>query len=273
MVLHRSTDSLSQELEVEQPMERKLSGRKKPSSKRSGSLAKIIVLIALAILTGVGLRHVGAGRVKAVAIWLDSHRSGGGIAIFCALCTLGVVVLIPGPLMAVISGALYGKVFGSLLVWVSCTFGQSITYFLGRFLLREWVVDWASRYMTKFQIIDTVIGKEGWKFVLLLRLSPLIPDSLLNYVLSATSINYLCYQWSSSLAILPWSVVFAYLGSIAQDVADAAEGEVHMTTRGMVSSVILSISSMCVLGWYTARVSRRALSEACDERNLTVHKV
>lgn len=222
-------------------------------------------MLACSVL--VAFLFVDRSKLQQIAMWLESHRSGPGIAIFFCLCIVGVVFVIPGPVMAVIAGALYGKFLGGFLVWTSGTIGQSATFLLGRFLLRDWVVDFASKHIAKFQIIDTVMGREGWKLVLLLRLSPLLPDSLLNYVLSVTSIQYIHYAWSSSLAILPWSIVFSYIGSLAHSVAEAAGGGVQISSKTMIIWVVLSLFFLLLMAWYTARLSKRALAQALEDKS------
>lgn len=260
MAPHRFTpESTSQDMEWP-------SLARRSATQGLGKFLRFLLLGSLAVSVALVFFFVDRQQLLDIATWLDSHRTGSGMAIFCSLCMLGVIFVIPGPVLAIISGALYGKVLGTILVWTSCSVGQSLTYFLGRFLLRDWVVDFASKYVSRFQTIDTALGKEGWKLVLLLRLSPLIPDSLLNYVLSVTSINYSCYAWSSSLAILPWSIAFAYIGSMAHNVAEAAGGEMHMGYKTMVSWSIVSFAFLFVLAWYAAKISRKALAGALDDK-------
>ncbi|GMH34217.1 hypothetical protein BSKO_02051 [Bryopsis sp. KO-2023] len=239
---------------------------KSKTATSSCSMTRFLVASLLTCSVVVAFLFVDRSKLQSIAVWLESHRSGSGMAIFFFLCILGVVCVVPGPVMAIIAGALYGKFLGGMLVWTSGTIGQSATFLLGRFLLRDWVVNFASKHISKFQIIDTVISREGWKLVLLLRLSPLLPDSLLNYVLSVTSIKYFHYAWSSSLAILPWSIVFSYVGSLAHSVAEAAGGGVHISSKTMYFWAILSLFFLLIMAWYTARISKRALAEALEDK-------
>lgn len=239
----------------------------KSSQAKSCSITRVLVASFLFAAVVLAFFFIDRAQLQAIAEWVEAHRSGPGMVLFFFMCILGVVFVIPGPLLAIISGAVYGKILGSVLVWTSGTIGQSITFFLGRFLLRDCVVDFASNHISKFQIIDTVISREGWKLVLLLRLSPLLPDSLLNYILSVTSIKYFHYAWSSSLAILPWSIVFSYIGSLAHSAAEAAGGGVHMSSGTMIFWIIVSVVILLIMAWYTARISRRALAEALDDKS------
>ena len=179
------------------------------------------------------------------------------------------MLLVPGPVLAVFGGALYGKLAGFGVVLLAVVVGQSVAYVIGRFLLRDWVVDFASKRITKFSIVDSVVAREGWKLVLLLRLSPLLPDSLLNYVLAVTAISYGTYVVTSMLAVLPWTIGFVYIGSLAHNVAEAAQNGVQVSSTALAVSMAASVVFLGIFGWFTAKMSRKALAEALDPKSIS----
>ncbi|CAD7699216.1 unnamed protein product [Ostreobium quekettii] len=244
--------------------------RHQPAPDRNGilwpRLGLGLVLGALILCTFLFL---DAEKIEALARWLETHRSPSAIGIFMGIGVAAVVLLVPGPVIAVFGGALYGKVAGFGIVLASVAIGQSVAYVIGRFLLRDWVVEFASRRITRFPLIDSVVAREGWKFVLLLRLSPLLPDSVLNYVLAVTAISYHVYVVTSLVAVVPWTVGFVYVGSLAHNVAEAAHSGVRVSPTTLAVSMAVSVVALGLLGWLAARVSRRALAEALDDKRLS----
>ena len=84
-------------------------------------------------------------------------------------------------------------ILGSLAVWVGAMIGSFLAMLLGRYLLRSTIERKALKYRI-FRAIDTALKTEGFKFTVLLRLCPLIPFSILNYIFGLTSVsikNYL----------------------------------------------------------------------------------
>lgn len=134
-----------------------------------------------------------------------------------------------------------------------------------------------------FQAIDNAIAQQGcvcqnidhnpnihclgFRIILLLRLAPVIPDSVLNYVLAITSIPYVPYAVSSSIAILPWSIAFAYLGSFATDVSSAANGNVNMNSKLLTAVSIASLLLLLILGCLIARTAKHALENVIDDKS------
>ncbi len=98
---------------------------------------------------------------------------------------MGAVLFIPGSLLSLGAGVVFGLTLGSLVVWCGACLGAMVAFLLGRFLLRERIAVLAKRYNT-WQGVEVALEEEGWKLVLLLRLSPVVPFSALNYALGLT---------------------------------------------------------------------------------------
>jgi len=104
----------------------------------------------------------------------------------------------------------------------------------------------------------------GWKIILLIRISPLFPDSILNYLLAATSVPYFTYAVSSSIATLPWCGGFAYFGSMYSDVKSALNGEVEWNPWVFTVVTAVSLLLLIVIGVYLGKTARRMLSDVLD---------
>ncbi|MCL5123351.1 MAG: TVP38/TMEM64 family protein, partial [Deltaproteobacteria bacterium] len=102
---------------------------------------------------------------------------------------LATVLLVPGSVITLGAGFLFGVPLGLLTVWIGANLGAAVAFLLGRTIARGWV-EQKVKGNPKFAAIDEALGKEGFKIVLLLRLSPIFPFSLLNYVLGITKVPF-----------------------------------------------------------------------------------
>ena len=159
--------------------------------------------------------------IPALDTVLELLRSPLGAVLFVPLYALWVTLLLPGVWASMLAGVLYGTWGGSALVFLGACLGAVATFLLGR----HWLRDWASQRLARWprlQAIETAVSREGLRLVLLTRLSPAFPFSLLNlaYGLSAVSLR----DYSLGLiGILPGTVLFCALGALAGDVARFGE--------------------------------------------------
>ena len=181
-----------------------------------------------------------------------------GPLIFIALYILACVLLLPGSILTLGAGVVFGVVLGSIVVSIASTIGATCAFLIGRYLARGWV---AGRIAgsDKFKAIDEAVGREGWKIVLLTRLSPIFPFSLLNYAFGLTGVSLKQYFFASWLGMIPGTVMYVYIGSLAGDLATLGTGERTRTTgewvlygAGLVATVVVTV--------FVTRLARRALA-------------
>eukprot|EP01121_Diplochlamys_sp_Union-15-3_P009491 TRINITY_DN2589_c0_g1_i1.p1 TRINITY_DN2589_c0_g1~~TRINITY_DN2589_c0_g1_i1.p1 ORF type:complete len:115 (+),score=1.80 TRINITY_DN2589_c0_g1_i1:268-612(+) len=101
------------------------------------------------------------------------------------------------------AGYLYGALQGTLLSWVGSTMGSIACFFLGKKVFKKMAQSWASKYLILSVINSVLENHDGFKMVLLLRLSPITPYSVLNYLLSTSRIKFWSYVLSTMLVQLP----------------------------------------------------------------------
>jgi uncharacterized membrane protein YdjX (TVP38/TMEM64 family) len=213
-------------------------------------------LIVVVVLVGVGrtldiaaLLHRTLVAVSALGAWAP--------VVFVLLYVAVTVVLLPAVILTLGAGAVFGLVRGFLLVSVGATLGATAAFLIGRYLARRWVAKRVAE-SPKLRAIDEAVAREGWKIVLLTRLSPAFPFVLLNYVFGLTRVSLRHYVVASWIGMMPAIVLYAYLGSLAGDVAAAATGgrtrsvwEWGLYALGLAATVVLTI--------YVTRLARRAL--------------
>jgi uncharacterized membrane protein YdjX (TVP38/TMEM64 family) len=211
---------------------------------------------ALALLAAVALLLL-AGRaltthVIVFAAWVEELGPWGPLA-FMAGYAVGTVAMVPGSILTLAAGAVFGLLHGGVYVFVGATAGAAAAFLIARYLAREPV---ARRVSTdpRFAAIDRAIARDGRRIVLLLRLSPIFPYNLLNYALGLSRIRFSDYLLAS-LGMIPGIVLYVYAGVLAGDLTRLAAG--IDVPRGPLYYLVLGIGFLATLA-VTLLVTRRA---------------
>jgi len=196
--------------------------------------------------------------------WLDHFlpflQTPIGTALFIPLYAIWVTFLLPGVWASMLAGALYGTWLGSFIVFLGACLGAEVSFLLGRTLLRNWVVRRMSEF-PKLQAVQKAVSQEGLNLVLLTRLSPAFPFSLLNFVYGLSDVSFRDYT-IGLLGIIPGTILFCGLGAIAGDLARF--GDVLAGNGNITSSVLRLVGLMATLGVVVliARAARSALQDS-----------
>jgi pyruvate/2-oxoglutarate dehydrogenase complex dihydrolipoamide dehydrogenase (E3) component/uncharacterized membrane protein YdjX (TVP38/TMEM64 family) len=172
------------------------------------------------------------------------------------ICT---VFFIPGSAITVGSGTLFGLMTGFLVVVVGANLGALCSFLLARTFLREKVARWADGN-PKFRSLDQAIGKQGFKMVLLTRLSPVFPFVLLNYFLGLTAVRTHAYVLANLIGMLPATFLFVYIGAAARD-AIAGRMDTAADFYQQILKYVGLLATVAVVVVVT-RIARKALREA-----------
>jgi len=188
---------------------------------------------------------------------LVSLRSPAGALAFVPLYALWVTLLLPGVWASMLAGALYGTWWGSLIVFVGACLGAEAAFLLGR----TWMRNWARRRLAavpKLLAIEQAVSREGLKLVLLTRLSPAFPFSLLNFAYGLSEVSLRDYS-IGLIGILPGTILFCGLGALAGDVARFGEvlsGEADASTWALrIGGLLATVASV----WLVGKAAQRAL--------------
>ena len=188
---------------------------------------------------------------------LSALRSPLGALLFIPLYALWVTLLLPGVWASMLAGALYGTWWGSLIVFVGACLGAEAAFLLGR----TWLRNWARRRLAavpKLLAIEQAVSREGLKLVLLTRLSPAFPFSLLNFAYGLSEVSLRDYS-IGLIGILPGTILFCGLGALAGDVArfgDVLSGEADAGTWALrIGGLLATVASV----WLAGKAAQRAL--------------
>lgn len=103
----------------------------------------------------------------------------------------------------------------------------------------------------------------------LLRLAPIFPDSILNYVFATTSIPFVPYITASCTAIVPWIIIFTYMGSLATDIASATSLETNLDSKWLTYLTLFSVVLCVVFAYFISRTAKKALEGMMEDRDVT----
>lgn len=190
----------------------------KKKNNRWSVLGRVLLVLLLLAALFSAMRFLGVQDLLRSALDWVAGVGVWGMAIFLLLYVLATVLFLPGSILTLGAGALFGVLKGSIIVSISATLGATAAFLVGRYLAREWVARRISGN-PRFQAVDQAVAREGWKIVGLTRLSPVFPFNLLNYAFGLTSVSLRDYFWASWVGMLPGTVMYVYLGSLAGDLA------------------------------------------------------
>jgi uncharacterized membrane protein YdjX (TVP38/TMEM64 family) len=226
---------------------------------RSLWLRLVLLLILAAAVVAVLLFLPVREHLGQLLTWIQ-RLGWWGPVLMVGIYVVACVLWVPGSLLTLGIGYAFGLAAGLVIVSLGSTLGASAAFLLGRTLARGWV---ESRIAgsPRFRALDHAVAEHGFKIVLLTRLSPVFPFALLNYAFGATRVSFRDYVLASWIGMLPGTVVYVYLGSIAQDLADLASGR---TQQGPAHYVLLAMGLVATLfvTVYLTHLARRALAKA-----------
>lgn len=154
--------------------------------------------------------------LRSALAWVQTLGPWGAIA-FIGLYGAATVALVPGSVLTLGAGVVFGILWGSIYVFVGATLGAIAGFLVGRHWARPWVAKKLQGY-PQFEAIDRAVAREGFKIVLLTRLSPVFPFNLLNYALGITGVSLKSYA-IASVGMIPGTVMYVYVGALAGNIA------------------------------------------------------
>lgn len=233
------------------------------STKRSSRLcARAAKLVGIGVVVAA---LVALARLLPVSAWLaafqDHVRDYGawGYVLFALVYAICTVLFVPGSILTLGAGALFGLWKGSLVVLVGASAGAIAAFLLARTVMRSRVAAVVSRY-PKFEALDRAIGREGGKIVFLMRLAPVFPFNIINYAFGVTAVRPLAYTIATVIGMIPGTIAYVYLGQVGAEAATAASGD----GGGGARLAIHLAGAAAAIGatFLVARVASRAIKSA-----------
>lgn len=221
---------------------------------RWGSIA--VILVGLLVI----IRTLPFDLVtSAMNEWIGSLGWWGPV-VLVLLYIVATVLFVPGTILTLAAGAIFGLVVGTIVVSIGSTVGAALAFLISRYVARDKVAELA-KDNRRFAAIDRAIEEGGWKIVGLLRLSPALPFNLQNYLYGLTPIRFWPYVLTSWLAMLPGTFLYVYLGHIT----GAAVGADRERTTAEWAMLAVGLLATIAVTVYVTRLASQKLDEQVDQ--------
>jgi uncharacterized membrane protein YdjX (TVP38/TMEM64 family)/rhodanese-related sulfurtransferase len=200
----------------------------------TGRFIRILLILALAAGVTLAVLYRDRFDVAALQSWLEE----AGIAaplLFMLIYAIATVLFLPGSVLTLAGGALFGPVLGTVYNLTGATLGASLAFLIARYLASDWVVRKTGGRVK--QLIEGV-ENEGWRFVAFVRLVPLFPFNLLNYALGLTRLKFSHYLIATYVFMLPGAIAYTYLGYAGREAVAGGEGLIR---KALLALALLAV--------------------------------
>ena len=199
----------------------------------SDTLRRALLLATL--LIGAGVVYAFRDRLDAQQLqaWVTAAGFAGPL-LFVGLYAAGTVLFLPGALLTLAGGALFGPLYGTLYNLGGATLGAALAFLIARFVGADWVQKRSGGILKR---LLHGVEAEGWRFVAFTRLVPLFPFNLLNYALGLTRIPFWQYLAATALCMLPGAFAYTYLGYAGREALAGGEGLIQ---KGLIALALLA---------------------------------
>lgn len=188
------------------------------------------------LATGIALAIIYRDQFNAVVLenWVKEAGAAGPV-IYILIYAVGTLFFLPGSVLTLTGGALFGPVVGTFVNLTGATLGALGSFLIARYLAHDWVV---SKTGGRIKTLMDGVENEGWRFVAFVRLVPLFPFNILNYALGLTRIKLMHYLVATYVFMLPGAIAYTYLGYVGRE---AIGGGAGLIQKGMLALGLLAL--------------------------------
>lgn len=207
--------------------------------KNTSSRIILLCLLVAGIAAAVAYRDVLNASV--LEQWLREAGTAAPL-VFMLIYIVGTVFFLPGSVLTLLGGALFGPWWGTFYNLTAATLGAMISFLVARYLASDWVAQKMARQTGgKMKQLISGVENEGWRFVAFTRLVPLFPFNLLNYALGLTRIGFSQYSIATYICMLPGAVAYTWLGYAGKEAIAGGEG--------MIRNILMAIALLSIVGF------------------------
>ena len=196
---------------------------------KAANIIRIVVFVFLIAGIATAVTYRKQFDVDVLGDWL----AGAGVMatlLFIGIYAISTVLLLPGSVLTIAGGVLFGPIWGTFYNLTGATIGATMAFLIARYLASDLVSRKTGGWLS--QLIEGVEA-EGWRFVAFVRLVPLFPFNLLNYALGLTCIRLFHYVITSYICMLPGAIAYTYLGYAGRNAVAGGEGMIKKALLGL----------------------------------------
>ena len=195
---------------------------------------RIVFALVLLVCIIAAFRYRHLLDINAMQAWIRQAGIAGPI-VFMAIYIVATVLFLPGSVLTLAGGVLFGPLWGTFYNLTGATIGAILAFLVARYLAADWV---QQKTAGRFKQLKDGVEAEGWRFVALVRLVPLVPFNLLNYALGLTRIKLTHYIIATYIFMLPGAFAYTYLGYAGREAIAGSEGLIQ---KGLLALALLAL--------------------------------
>jgi uncharacterized membrane protein YdjX (TVP38/TMEM64 family) len=227
-------------------------------------LKPVLIIAAIVAVLVIGGKYLNLQEnLNNALVWIKD-LGPAGMGVFALLYIVACVFFIPGSLLTLGAGTIYGVVTGSILVSISSTLGATVAFLVGRYFARDLIAK-KIEGNARFSAIDNAVADEGWKIVGLTRLSPIFSFNLLNYAYGLTRVSLKEYVLASWIGMMPGTVMYVYIGSLAGDLASLGAETAEAPSGAQWTINVIAFLATVLVTVYVTKIAKKALAEKIND--------
>ena len=196
------------------------------------------LLVLAVVVAGIAAAFMSRDQFDAVALeqWFQNAGIAGPL-VFMGIYAIATVFFLPGSVLTLAGGALFGPILGTFYNLTGATIGAVLAFLVARYLASDWV---EQKTGGRLKQLKQGVEGEGWRFVAFVRLVPLFPFNLLNYALGLTRIRLSHYLIATYLFMLPGAIAYTYLGYAGREAVAGSEGLIKKTLLALALLAVVA---------------------------------
>ncbi len=203
-------------------------------------------LLALLLILAIGLAVFYRDQFNAEILERQFNEAGWAAPlIFMAVYAAATVLFLPGSVLTLIGGALFGPLWGTLYNLTGATIGAGLSFLAARTLAADWIKKKAGK---RTQQLITGVEAEGWRFIAFVRLVPLFPFNLLNYALGLTRIPFWTYLIATWVFMIPGGLAYTWLGHAGKEAVTGGQS--------LIQNILIAVALVAAAAFLPRLVSR-----------------
>jgi uncharacterized membrane protein YdjX (TVP38/TMEM64 family)/rhodanese-related sulfurtransferase len=205
---------------------------------------RLLLLLALLSAIVLAARYREQFNAESLQAWIEAAGAAAPL-LFMLLYAAATVLFLPGSVLTLAGGAIFGPLWGTLYSLTGATVGATLAFLVSRYLASQWVEQKVGGRLAR---LKQGVEAEGWRFVAFVRLVPLFPFNALNYALGLTRIRLLHYVLASYLFMLPGAFAYTYLGYAGREALSGGQG--------LIQKVLLALALLALVMFLPRLIGR-----------------
>jgi len=199
--------------------------------------------------------------------WIKDIPPQYGTVTLTVVYAISIVLCFPGTPFNLAAGFLFDVWLGAAVTIIGCDLGATIAFLLGRTLGKDWAQEQVAKNK-KFTLINMAVEKNAWLIIFMIRLSPVLPFGLCNYLFGVTKVKFSTYWTATTAGLIPCTLAYTYLGSLISsltDIYDDAEGEGDSRATTLIAvAMVLTVLGITVITLVTKRTLDKTIKQQQD---------